>query len=167
MKFQKQNTPKQDFLDSGSVVPCCPLLNIPGIDEHGMVMEMRCGFEVGSTIALGFHLQSGAVPPPSGQGKPKPFDLSKPGHAGSVFISVEVIVVESKIGSNAMGQPTYLVTVLFSQISRKAREGLLHYSGNACAHPGRQAAAGPTDASAPLDHSEKFLREVTQRIYLN
>lgn len=119
-----------------------------------MVMEMRCGFEVGSTIALGFHLQSAAVHQPSG-------------HGGSVFISVEVIVVESKIGSASMGQSTYLVTVLFSQISRKAREGLLHYSGNACAHPRGQAAADTTDASVPLDHNEKFLREVTQRIYLN
>lgn len=150
MEFQKQNTLGQDFLDCGSVAPCCPLLKIPRIDEQGMVMEMRCGFEVGSTIALGFHLQDGA-------GK----------QLVSRFISLEVMVIESKIGSGSGGQPVHLVTVLFSLISCQAREELLRFAGS---HT--RSSKPKTSAQGPLSSTmktcnERFLRQVTQCIGLN
>jgi len=170
MKFQKQNTPQTDFLNSDSDGRSCPLLNIPLVTEHGMVLETRCGFEIGSTIALGFHLQFDEIHVPTASTIQEEADLPVKEHSGqegSVFISVEVIVVESMIGTGTAGQPVYLVTVLFSQISRKDREQLLRYSGSHSAHRQVQSSALVPLASAPWDSSEKLLREATQRIYLN
>ena len=162
MKFQKGNTPIPDSLNSDSAALSCPLLNIPRINEHGMVLETRCGYEVGSAIVLGFHLQYDNARNPAKQ--------SKQGQSypdSSTFISVEAIVVDSKMGSGTAGQPVYLVTVLFSQISREDREHLLRYSGSSPARPKRQHYPPSPSSSAPWDFSEKIRREANQRIHLN
>lgn len=187
MKFQKQNTPisfAQPDTNSAGALSACPLLNIPVIDDHGLVMETRCGFEVGSTIVLGFHLRCdgsqasrhrvkpGTMPQKFAQksAQVQGLELSSStttGQSGSVFISLEVIVVESKIGHGSAGQPVYLVTVLFSGISRKDRKSLLSYTGS-----GMQ----DLPESNPLDSAfcptlsagkKKFLSEVIRRIGLN
>jgi len=162
MKFQERNTPKPDSPDSGSAAPSCPLLNIPRIDEHGMVLETLCGFEIGSTIALGFHLQGDDSHPPTEQTIPGQHELE-----ASTFINVETIVVESKMGSGVTGQPAYFVTVLFSQISRADREQLLHYLAEHPNHPQRQSSAHSPSSFTPWAFNEKLRREVTQRIHLN
>lgn len=170
MKFQKPNTPKLDPRSSASPTPTCPLLGIPRVNQHGMVLEMRHGFEVGSTIALGFHLQRIEADPLSGhaalsQGPSMEASAAQPG--GSFFIGVEAIVIESKPGSCALGQPAYLVTVLFSQISRRDKEKLLCYCRS---HPVslRQGLASPMPHEAfAQDFNEKLHREATQRIHLN
>jgi len=162
MKFQKRNTPNLRPLDNDSVAPFCPLLNIPRMDEHGMVLETRCGFEVGSTIALGFHLQccDDSIPH-------KHASQGQHHDAGSNFISVEAIVVESKIGSSSSGQPVHLVTILFSQITRKDIELLLRYSGSHSNHPLRKPFASTSPSLTPSDFNKKIRREISQRIHLN
>lgn len=157
MKFQKQNTPKTGSLDNSPDAMSCPLLSIPEIDEHGMVLESRCGFEVGSTIALGFHLHYAESLSNIGQSET---DRTR-------FISVEAIVIESRLISGSSGQPVHLVTVLFSQISRKDREYLLHFSGCLMAHTRRQLFEAPPCSPSPKEFCEELRREVTQRIHLN
>ncbi|MFK5923852.1 MAG: hypothetical protein QM496_16870 [Verrucomicrobiota bacterium] len=169
MKFQKQNTPffpAQDTLNKAAVAPACPLLNIAAMDDHGLVMEMLCGFEVGSTIVLGFHLHCDG----SQEKLPQGVELSSPGSVGqrsSVFISLEVIVVESKMGHGSAGQPVYLVTGLFSGISNKDRKRLLSYTGSNNRQLAGNAPIKFAAGSTLLACTEKFLSEVTQRIYLN
>lgn len=160
MKFQKRYTPIPSPLDSDSVAPSCPLLNIPRIDEHGMVLESQCGFETGSTIALGFHLQyEDAV-----AAQPSPYPSAP---LENIFISVEVIVVESKMGSSKAGQPVHLVTVLFSLISREDREQLLRYSALHPSHPQPKPSLAAHHSLTPCDYNEKLRREITLQIHLN
>lgn len=166
MKFQERHTPKPDPLTSDPVAPSCLILNISRIDEHGMVLEMLCGFEIGSTIAMGFHLPSDTPHLSS--------DLSIQGQhemETSTFINVESIVVESKMGSGVTGQPAHLVTVLFSQISHGDREQLLHHLAEHPIHPQRPPSAlsshFSTSSASSTAFNEKLRREVTQCIHLN
>lgn len=160
MKFQKRYTPIPKPLDRESRASTCPLLNIPRIDEHGMVLESQCGFDVGSTIALGFHLQCA----PAASAKAGQCHVEA---QHSTFISVEAIVVESKIGSSSAGQPVHLVTVLFSLISRKGREQLLRYSASRCSRPQPKPSLPTHSSPTPGDFNEQVCREVTRRIHLN
>jgi hypothetical protein len=94
-------------------------------------------------------------------------EAGSPQQGGSCFIGVEAIVIESKPGSCGLGQPAYLVTVLFSQISRRDKERLLCYCRS---HPVslRQGLAPPMPHEAfAQDFNEKLHREATQRIHLN
>lgn len=165
MKFQKPNTPKLDLRSSDSPTPSCPLLGIPRVNHHGMVLEMRYGFEVGSTIALGFHLQSIDATSLSGQGQSMKASPPQPG--GSYFIGFEAIVIESKPGSGAVGQPVYLVTVLFSQISQRDKKRLLCYCQSHRADLRRNLTTPKPHDASPQDFDEKLRWEATQRIHLN
>lgn len=170
MKFQKPNTPKLDLRSSDPPAPSCPLLGIPRVNQHGMVLEMRHGFEVGSAIALGFHLQSIDADPFSGHatlGQGQSIQASPPHPGGSYFIGVEAIVIESKLGSSALGQPAYLVTVLFSQISRRDKEKLLCYCRSHPANLRRCLSPPMPHETSPQDFNEKLNMEALQRIHLN
>lgn len=160
MNFQKQYTPISDPLRNDSAALSCPLLNIPRIDEHGMVLESQCGFEIGSTIALGFHLlNTDSFTEQTAQYQQNPQDKA--------FISVEAIVVESKIGSGSTGQPVHLVTILFSLISRKDREQLLRYSDRYSGQPQPKPSLAAHHSAPPCDYHEKLHRDAPRCIYLN
>jgi len=170
MKFQKPNTPKLDLRSSDPPAPSCPLLGIPRVNQHGMVLEMRHGFEVGSAIAFGFHLQGIDDAPFPGHGAPgqgQSVQTSPPQPGGSYFIGIEAIVIESKLGSGALGQPVYLVTVLFSQISRRDKEKLLCYCRSHSANLQRCPAPPVPPETSPEGFNEKLSREALQRIHLN
>lgn len=125
-----------------------------------MVLESQCGFEIGSTIALGFHLQyPGSFTEQTAQHQQNPQD--------NTFISVEAIVVESKVGSGSTGQPVHLVTVLFSLISRSDREQLLRYSDRYCAQTQSKSSLAAHPAAPPCDYHEKLHRDAIRRIHLN
>jgi len=166
MKFQKPTTPELDRRRGDPPAPTCPLLGIARINRQGMVLEMRHGFEVGSSIALGFHLQG--VGAGSGQAvQGKCMEASPPQPAGSCFIGVEAIVIESKLGSGPSGEPAYLVTVLFSQISRGDREKLLCFCRSHRARLQPCLTPALPQGSLAQDYKENLRREATQRIHLN
>ncbi len=77
-------------------------------NEHGMVLESVRSFEVGSTVALGFHVDCGQRT------------------VKSKFISVEAIVVGSIPSVSDQGMFVNEVTLMFSEIDREDRAVLLN-----------------------------------------
>ncbi len=92
----------------------CPLRRVLAVNEHGMVVESQRGFEVGSTMVLGCHVEVKA---------------SVPRTAGA-FVSAETIVVESRplTGGGRTDEGSFQVTFLFCDISREDREMLVKLS---------------------------------------
>ncbi len=102
---QRNQPPFENGRFSG---PGCPFLSVVAVNEHGMVLESRSGFDVGAAISLGFHLDSE--------------------DQRSQFVSAEGIVVESRCHLAANGKILNRVTLLFSEISREDRNILVRYS---------------------------------------
>ena len=92
----------------------CPLRRVLAVNEHGIVVESQRGFEVGSAMVIGCHVE----------GK-----TSSARAAGS-FVSAETIVVESLplTGRGQEPERHFQVTFLFSEISREDREMLVNLS---------------------------------------
>lgn len=92
----------------------CPLRRVLAVNEHGMVVESQRGFEVGSAMVLGCHVEAKASVP----------------RTTGAFVSAETIVVESLplTGGGRNGQSCFQVTFLFSEISREDREMLVNLS---------------------------------------
>ena len=100
----------------------CPLLNVVGASEYGVVLESQKGFDVGSALTIGFHVD---------------------GRNSSSFISAESIVVESHPEVVADGSLVYRVTLLFSNISAEDRRTLVNASeGFRAPQPNRMARFG-------------------------
>ncbi len=166
MKFQKPTTPKLERRCEEPPAPPCPLLGIARINRQGMVLEMRHGFEVGSGIVLGFHLQdTDAATGHAAQGQCLEANPQQP--ADSCFIGVEAIVIESKPGSSTSGEPAYLVTVLFSQISRADKEKLLDICRSHRANPRQSLPPTMSHGGLMQDYNAKLRRKATQRIHWN
>jgi len=92
----------------------CPLRRVLAVNEHGIVVESQRGFEVGSAMVLGCHVEVSA-------------SASRPAGA---FVSAETIVVEScplKAGGRSE-EERFQVTFLFGEISREDREMLVNLS---------------------------------------
>lgn len=152
--------------DALSPICSSPLLGIHNINQHGIVMEMNSSFELGDTLLLGFHLprpysshQNSALASPS-RHKSGKLRHGRKRH----FISLEVIVIESKIGNRASGEPICLVTALFSQINRPVLQQLLHYSQKHSYQPSPSESVAARDARSS---HQSLLRMVSENIYLN
>lgn len=76
--------------------------------EHGLIMEANRPFEVGATVALGFHLNRK--------------DRS------SKFVSAETVVVDSTPRFTERGKLVHCVTMVFSEISDRDRRLLVKLS---------------------------------------
>lgn len=85
------------------------MIEVLGANEHGMIIETDRGFDVGSSVELGFQLGNS----PSRRGE---------------FVSAETIVVESRPQVSERGSLVHRVTLLFSAISRHDHDILLDYS---------------------------------------
>lgn len=113
MQWKKHNTADSPITDrslSSSQTERCPLLNVIGASEYGVVLESQRGFDVGSALTIGFHVDSQM--PDQGSGR------------NSSFISAESVVVESHPEVANDGSLVYRVTLMFSEISARDR-GLL------------------------------------------
>ena len=85
------------------------MIEVVGASEHGMVIETDRGFDVGSSVELGFQLDNS----PSRHG---------------AFVSAQTLVVESRPQVSERGSLVHRVTLLFSEISRRDHDILLDYS---------------------------------------
>ena len=121
---------------NGSSDSVCPLLAVLGANEHGLVMESRCGFEVGATVSLGFHLHL-----LDGNASNSPADVSH-----SAFVSAETLVVESSCQLSESGELVHRVTMLFSEISRKDRDLLMRYSEQSISRQHVEDSFSPVEA---------------------
>ena len=86
----------------------CPMLRVLAAKKHGLVVEARRAFEVGSAMILGCHVDR----------------CDAAAGAASAFVSAEVIVVDSR-EMVARGGSRHQVTMLFSEISSEDLEMLL------------------------------------------
>lgn len=91
----------------------CPLRRVLAVNVNGLVLESMREFEFGATLVLGCH-------------------VTQCQDRGSVFLSAEVVVVESRPADSgarlraATGKPpVYQVTVLFSEIAREDLQRLM------------------------------------------
>lgn len=105
MQPSDSHYPSSEFCSEIASRPPFQLLRV---NEHGIVLESQRSFEIGTTIALGFHVNCD-----SRSGK-------------SRFISVEAILVGSKPRVTRSGQLVQEITLLFSEIDRKDRDVLLN-----------------------------------------
>ncbi|NNE92939.1 MAG: hypothetical protein HKN23_14945 [Verrucomicrobiales bacterium] len=104
-----------------------PPFQVIGANEHGIVLESQREFEVGSSVAIGFHVES-----------PDQSDKSQ-------FISAESIVVDSRPAMKR-GGAVHQVTMLFSEIDCEDRNLLLQLSGD-----GKSGKANPVSQSTHLN----------------
>jgi hypothetical protein len=106
------HTPESHFpsSDISSRNASQPPFQVVQSNEHGLVLESQRSFEIGSTIAMGFHVDCHSR------------------HGKSRFISVEAMVVGSSPKVTRKGQLCMEVTLLFSEIDREDREVLLRAS---------------------------------------
>lgn len=87
-----------------------PPFQVVGANEHGIILESHRDYEIGASVAIGFH-------------------VDRPEIRESRFISAESIVVDSR-PSLKKGELLHRVTMLFSDIKRDDREMLLALSSN-------------------------------------
>jgi len=87
----------------------CPFLNVVAASENGVVVESQRGFDIGSMIAIGFHVTG---------------DSSR----NSSFISADSMVVDSHPGVSRSGSPVFRITLMFSNISAEDRSLLVKLS---------------------------------------
>ena len=102
--------PSDSYLPSSEFSPrnaSRPPFQLVRVNEHGIVLESERNFDIGTTMALGFHVNVDSR------------------SEKSRFISVEAILVESKPRVTRSGQLVQEITLLFSEIDRKDRETLL------------------------------------------
>ncbi len=117
MQWKKHNTADSPITDrslSSSQEQGCPLLNVIGASEYGVVLESQRGFDVGSALTIGFHVDS-QIPD---QGASR----------NSSFISAESVVVESHPEVATDGSLVYRITLMFSEISTRDRSLLVRAS---------------------------------------
>ena len=87
-----------------------PPFQVIGTNEHGIILETYREYEIGASIAIGFH-------------------VDRPETRKSHFISAESIVVDSR-PSMKQGELVHRVTMLFSEIKWDDRELLLALSSD-------------------------------------
>lgn len=139
-KHSQQNT--GDRLASDSTR--CPLIKVQGANEHGIIVQSRRSFEVGSAFALGIHVQI-------------------PECRQTEFVSAETIIVESTPRLNRRGDLVYQVTMLFSEITRDDRDLLVLMSHD----ESMIAAAAPPTEKTPLADSPVPTRTAASVASLN
>ncbi len=124
MQWKKHNTADSPIIDrslSSSQEQECPLLNVIGASEFGVVLESERAFDIGSALTIGFHVDS---------------RIQKGNNdRNSSFISAETIVVESLPEVATDGNPIYRVTLMFSEIASKDRSLLVRASENGSRTP--------------------------------
>ncbi len=103
-------TPLNSLTDRASASgESCPFLNVVAACENGIVVESQRGFDVGSVVAIGFHVNRNAS-------------------RSSSFISADTMVVDSHPGVSRTGSPVFRVTLMFANISSEDRDLLMEIS---------------------------------------
>gem|GEM_PF-3120497 len=118
MQRKKHSTPKEPASGRSSSPghqQGCPLLQVVGLNEYGVVLESQRSFDVGSALTIGFHVES-------------PLRKNSDKRRTSSFISAEAIVVESQYGTGRDGSSVFRVTLMFSDISSEDRSWLMRAS---------------------------------------
>jgi len=117
MQWKKHNTANLPITErslSSQQEQECPLLNVIGASEFGVVLESERGFDIGSALTIGFHVDSRVQ--------------NGNNDRNSSFISAESIVVESHPEVTTDGSLIYRVTLMFSEIASKDRNLLVRES---------------------------------------